>query len=99
MKDPVSKKISFYFSDEILNYENKTHKFSFNESLDDSKLNLTVHKITDINITNLIEDLEYEDLKKNSQNKEYFVMKDFYSNNSGITNNNIDTYQTYKSIS
>ena len=26
-------------------------------------------------------------------------MNDFYSKNSGITNNNIDTYQTYKSIS
>ena len=39
IRDQTSKKISFYFSDEILNYENKSFKFSIAESVEDSKMN------------------------------------------------------------
>jgi hypothetical protein len=59
-----AKKMSFYYSDEILNYENKSHRYSKDSTADDSQRNSTAHKITDLNITKLIEDIEYEELKK-----------------------------------
>jgi hypothetical protein len=58
------KKTSFYYSDEIMNYEMKSLRQMRNESTDDSRPSSTVHKITDLNITKLIEDIEYENLKK-----------------------------------
>lgn len=58
------KKSSFYYSDEILNNEHKPLRFQRKESIEDSRHNSAVHKITDLNITKLIEDIEYENLKK-----------------------------------
>lgn len=94
----AQKKVSFYFSDEILNYENKSVRISKPESVEDR--NSTVHKITDMNITKLIEDIEYEDLKKRNQFEQSLFQIpniDLYPRN--FNNYNIDTYQTYKSIS
>lgn len=66
LKDPATvptKKISFYYSDEILMHDNK-YPYSRNESMDYSTQSTTAHKITDLNIEKLIEDLEYDEIKK-----------------------------------
>ena len=48
----------------MLYHESKFQKVTQNESIEELRYYTSVHKITDININKLIDDIEYEDLKK-----------------------------------
>jgi hypothetical protein len=54
----------------VLNYEIKQFREIRNESTDDSR-NSAQHKITDLNIAKLVEDIEYENLKKTAFVQDY----------------------------